>query len=131
MMLKVNLGAAMLGLGHLLTRRAKTLVSQFGLGDTYSINIASRKPRCTRHADVERVQVSALASEIARLEHEVNVATPAAANLGIANRVLDDPLVDGACLVDIGGCALRRLERSSFQLFKITQQSLEHSKPVA
>src|SRR5262249_60437456 len=48
-----------------------------------------------------RVQGGPLAAEVARLEHGADVADPAAADLGIAERVVDDPLVDGSCFLEI------------------------------
>src|SRR5580698_1884696 len=56
--------------------------------------------------DEECVDVGAFSSEVAGLKHGADVTDAAAADLGIAVSVFDDPLVDGACLVDVGGHAL-------------------------
>jgi hypothetical protein len=77
----------------LVTGRSKALVSQFGLGNADTINVARRKPGSTGEPDVERVKIRTLAAQIFGLQHEANVADSAAARLGISKGVVNDPLV--------------------------------------
>src|SRR5580765_6877675 len=67
------------------------------------------QPCCSRQSNVQRVEVSAFAAEVAGLQHEPDIAASAASNLRIAKRILDHPFVDRARLVEIGGGSLGRL----------------------
>src|SRR5947209_9927870 len=64
-----------------------------------------------RQPDEERVEVGALSPEAPGLEHPADVADAAAAHLRITERVLDDPRVDRARLVQIGLRPPRDIER--------------------
>jgi hypothetical protein len=70
-----------------------------------------RETRRTREADEESVEISTLASQVTGLQHEANIATPAAKRFRIAKCVLHDPFVNGACLVDVRPGAPRDLHR--------------------
>src|SRR6516164_2782740 len=95
------LGATMLRLADHLGVRAEALVTEFGRRDSDAIHVACGQADCTRQPDVERIQVRAFTSEVAGLEHRGDVADAAAARLWIAERVLDDPLVDAPRLFEI------------------------------
>ncbi len=91
----------MLRFGHGLRRSAEALVSHFRLGDTDAVDVARRKTGRARQAHVERIQIGALAAQILGLQHEANVADAAAARFRIPKRVVHDPFVDRARLLDI------------------------------
>src|SRR5207247_7658449 len=81
---------------------------EFGrLGTADAVNVARGNLRRAREPDEERVEVGALAAEVTRLEHRLDITQPAPAHLRVAEGVLDDPFVDGLSLVGIGGDALR------------------------
>ena len=101
----MELGAAVLGLGDV-AALAEALELR-GVGAARAVHVARGDLHCPRQPDEERVEVGALAAEIARVEHGLDVAQPAAADLRVAEGVLDDPLVERARLVGIGGDALR------------------------
>ena len=65
-------------------------------------------------ADIKSVQIGAFATHVAGFKHEADVAAAAAANLGIAKSVLDNPIVYGASLVDVGGCTFGSVVRGLF-----------------
>src|SRR5882724_75838 len=66
-----------------------------------TVNIPGRKPRRTRQADVECIQVSALAAEITGLEHCGNITDATPFHFGITESVFHDPLVNRPGLVHI------------------------------
>jgi len=68
----------------------------------------------TCEADVKSIQVGAFAAHVSRFKHEANVAPAAAADFGIAEGVVDDPLVDRAGLVDVCSRACRGLNCGLF-----------------
>ena len=70
-------------------------------------------PGGAHEADKQRIEIGALAAEIAGLEHGGDVADAAAAHLGVAEGVLDDPFVDGVDLFDLGLLAGSDLVRRS------------------
>jgi len=79
----------------------ETLVSEPRRRNADAVDVACRQPSRPRQPNIERVQVRALAAEIAGFEHRGNVADTAAACFRIAERVLDDPLVDAARLLEV------------------------------
>ena len=81
------------------------------VGHPHAVDVARRDADGTRQPDEEGVEVGALAPEVPGLEHPADVADAAAAHLRIAERVLDDPLVDRARLVELRLRALRDLDR--------------------
>ena len=68
----------------------------------------------SRESDVEGIQVRTLASEVTSFEHGADVAPTAAAYLRIAERIVDDPLVDRTRFLDIGVGAFRNFGRLGF-----------------
>jgi hypothetical protein len=77
-----------------------------GVRAAHAVHVAGGQTGGPGQAHVERVEVGALAAEVARLQHGLDVAEPAALDLGIAECVVDDPLVDGAGLGDLRRVAL-------------------------
>src|SRR5262245_14258337 len=67
-----------------------------------AVDVACRQSGRPREADVERVQVGALAAEVARIQHALHVTDAAPSDLGITERIVDDPLVDRARPSQIG-----------------------------
>ena len=99
---EINLRAAMLRFGDDCRARAEALVAELRWRNANAVDVARRQAGRPRQADIERVEIGAFAAEIARLEHRRDVADAAAAHLGVAERVIDDPLVDRARLLDVG-----------------------------
>src|SRR6516225_6343365 len=95
----------MLRLGDFLGRRTQALVAQLGLRHANAIYVTRREAYRTRESYVEGIQVGTLTAQVASFEHEANVAPAAAAHLGIAKRVFDNPLIDCAGFRDICVCA--------------------------
>jgi hypothetical protein len=56
----------------------------------------------------------AFTAQVAGFEHGANVAAAASAHLGIAKCILDHPLVNCACFIDIGRRAGRGFDRGFF-----------------
>ena len=92
----------------------EALVSQFRLGDADAVDVARRKARRAGEADIERVEIGALAAQIPGFQHEADVADAAAARFRIPKRVVDDPLVDCARFLDVGLRAAGDLGRRRF-----------------
>src|SRR5665213_2925518 len=102
----IELGAAMLRTRDV-ARLAEALVAARRVGDTNAVRVACRYAQRARHADEQRVQVGALAAQVARLEHELDIAGAAAAHLRVAERVVADPVVERTRTLDIGMRAAR------------------------
>src|SRR5439155_9458190 len=98
--LVMELGPAMLGLAHV--PGSTEALELLRLGDPEAEDLARRDARRPRQADEEGVEVGALAAQVPCLEHRLDVPEPAPPHLGIAEGVLDDPLVDGAGLLAVG-----------------------------
>src|SRR5215469_7053881 len=96
----------MLGFRDMVRSHAETLIAEFGFGDANSINVSRRKACRSSQPDIKGVEIGTFPAQISGLQHETDVAAPAATSLGIAEGVLDYPLVDGARFLDVGGCAL-------------------------
>jgi len=80
---QVELGAAVLGLGDV-PALAEALELR-GVRAARAVYVARRDLHGPREADEERVEIGALAAEVARLEHRLDVAQPAAATFGSRN----------------------------------------------
>ena len=65
-----------------------------------------------REANEQRIQVGAFAVEIAALQHRRDVANAATAGLGVAECIIDDPVIDLLRLFHIGRRADDNLVRS-------------------
>src|SRR5207247_65510 len=98
---EVNLGATVLRLADDLAACPQALVAKARWRNADAVDVACGQSDRARQPDIERVQVSALAAEIAGLQHCGNVADAAAARLRFAERVIDNPLVDTPRLFDI------------------------------
>ena len=85
----------MLRLGHVLRSGAQALVAEGRWRYPKSVDVACRQARRARQPDEERVQVGALARQVAHPQHRAHVAQTAAPRLGVARRFLHDPIVDG------------------------------------
>src|SRR6266700_3686530 len=70
---KIHFRTAMLRFRHLLRRSAEALVSQLGLRNSNAVHVAGGKARSAREANVKRIEIGALAAQIARLQHEADV----------------------------------------------------------
>src|SRR5207244_3992850 len=99
-----DLGATVLGLADDLAACPEALVAKPRRRDADAVDIACGQSDRTRQPDIERIQVRALAAEIAGLEHRGDVADAAAARLRIAEGIIDDPLVDATRLLDVAEC---------------------------
>ena len=106
---QVHLGAAMLRLGDDLGTRAEALVAELRGGDADAVDIARRQPGRAREPNVKRIQIGTLAAEIPGLQHCGNIADAAATDFGVAERIVDDPFIDRAGLVEVGRSARRDL----------------------
>src|SRR5262249_9817144 len=100
-------GAAVLGFRDV-AALAETL-ELVRVGHADAIDVARGNAGRAREPDEERVQVCAFASEVARLEQRADVAEAAPAHLGIAERVVDDPLVDRLGFLEVRAVAARDL----------------------
>src|SRR6185503_10787619 len=100
-----HLGAAVLRAGDVGAADAEAAVAEVALGDAQAVDVARRHVHRACKADIERVEICALARQVAGLEHRLDVADTAAARLRIALRVVDDPVVDGARFFDVGALA--------------------------
>src|SRR6202030_4390157 len=98
----IDFGAAVLSLRHVFRQNAEALISELRFCNADAIDVAGRKARGARKADVKGVQIGALAPEILRFQHETDVADAAAPGLWISESIFDDPLVDRASLLDVG-----------------------------
>src|SRR5436190_24043197 len=72
-LVEVHLPATVLGLRHILRRGAETLESQLGLGDPDAVHVGRREACRAGKTNVERVEIGALAAQVAGLEHEADV----------------------------------------------------------
>src|SRR6202007_1326076 len=93
---------------------AGAVVARFGLGTQNAVDTAGRNAECAAEADEEGIEVRALPAEIFRFEHEADVAETAAAGLWIPERVVHDPLIDGAGLFHVRVCASRDFAGGGF-----------------
>src|SRR5262249_42202589 len=96
-----NLGATVLGFADDLATCPKALVAEPRGRNADAVDVACGQPNRARQPDIERIQVRALAAEVACLEHRSDVADAAAARLGIAESIIDDPLINAARLLDV------------------------------
>src|SRR5205807_214983 len=99
--LRVKLGAAVLRLADHRRAHAQAAVTARRGRNANAVDIAGWHAHRARQADKQRAQIAAFAAEVAGLEHRLDVAPAAAAHLGIAERVVDDPFVDRARLFDV------------------------------
>src|SRR5439155_12172104 len=100
-----ELGAAVLGLADDRSGWAEALVAQRGARDADAVDVACRNAQRSGEADEQAVEIGALPAQVATLEHRLDVARAASAGLRIAQRVLHDPFVDGASLLQVGASA--------------------------
>src|SRR5260370_11323006 len=97
-------GPTVLCLTYDLVSSTEALVTEPRGRNADAVDITCGQTHGTCQSDIERIQVRALAAEIAGLQHRGDVANAAAARLRIAERVIDDPLVDATRLLDIAEC---------------------------
>ena len=81
---------------------AQALVPEPGGRDADAVDVACGQADGAREAHVEGIQVRALAAEIAALEHRGDIADAATARFWIAERIVDDPLIDTPRLLQVG-----------------------------
>ena len=86
----------MLRLADIRRTSAQRLEAEFRGRDADAVDVARRQADRAGEADIERVEVGAFAVEIARLDHGGNVADAAAFGRGVAEGVLDHPVVERA-----------------------------------
>src|SRR5690606_38281994 len=67
--------------------------------DPEAVDMARGKAAGPCKPDIERVQVGAVAPQVPGLEHRLDIAGATAPGSGLANRVVDDPVVERPCLV--------------------------------
>src|SRR5262249_48193003 len=96
-----NLGATVLGLADDLATCPKALVAEPRGRNADAVDVACWQPNRARQPDIERIQVRALAAEVAGLQHRCDVADAAAARLRIAESIIDDPLINAARLLNV------------------------------
>src|SRR5262245_4394289 len=96
-----HLSSTVLRLAHDFAAGAEALVAELGGSDANAIDIARGQADRARQPDIERVQVRTLAAKISSLQHRGDVADAAAARLRIAERIIDDPLVNAPRLLDV------------------------------
>ena len=97
---EINFGAAMLRAGDIVGP-AETL--EFArVRHPNAVDIPGRKSRGTSQPDVERIQVGAFTAEITGFEHGGNITDAASFDFGIAESVVDDPLVNRLGLIHVG-----------------------------
>ena len=70
------------------------------VGDADTEEIAGGQPGGFGETDIERVDVGTFTAHVAAFEHEGDIAEAAAARLGAAEGVVDDPIVDRLGLVE-------------------------------
>src|SRR6185436_4136356 len=109
--LRVELRAAMLSLADDRCADAEAAVTMDRRRDPEPVDVARRNAGRAAKADEHRIQVAALAAEVLRLQHRLDVAPAAAARFRIAERVLHDPLVNRTRLVEVGTRALDDVAR--------------------
>src|SRR5712691_11791255 len=66
--------------------------------DAKAVHVARRNPGRAGQSHEQRVEIGALAAKVSGLEHAAYVAETAAAHCRVTDRVLHDPVVDGARL---------------------------------
>src|SRR5256885_2934351 len=103
--------AAVLRLADDRRRGTQTLVAERGARDADAVDIARRDAQGSGEADEEAVEIGAFAAEVAALQHRLDVAGTASAGLGVAQRVLNDPFIDCAPLLQIGAGPLRHADQ--------------------
>src|SRR5271165_6322814 len=81
---------------------SEALVAEVRWSNPYTIDIPRRDSGCPRKTNKERVEIGALAAEIARFQHRSDISGAASARGSIAERVLDNPFIDGASPAKIG-----------------------------
>ena len=110
MVLEVDLSATVLSLGCLIRRKAEASKAQLRLCGSQAVDVPRGQADGASQAHIQGVQVCAFAAEIAGLQHGTNISAATAADLGIAEGVLDDPLIDGLCLFGARSRASRNFE---------------------
>src|SRR5690606_964449 len=95
----------MLRLGDHLRACTQALVAEFRWSDAQTINVTSGESCSAREADVEGIEVGALAAQVPALQHRGDVADAAAPRVGITMCILDDPFVDAARFLQIAARA--------------------------
>ena len=88
----------MLRLADDLRARAQRLEAELRRRHPDAVDVARRQSGRARQPDEQRIQVGALAVEVAGPDHRGDVADAAPQRLGVAEGVLDHPVVDGAGL---------------------------------
>jgi hypothetical protein len=91
--LQKDLGAAVLSLADVRASRAQRLVAEGRRRDANAVDVTGRHPDGADETHEKRVDVGALAAEVPCLEHHPDVADAAAAHLGLAIAVGENPVV--------------------------------------
>ena len=86
--------------------RAEAAVAKPRRRDSNPVHIARRHTGRTGKADEQGIQVAALAAKVTRLQHRLDVAPAAAADLGITEGIVHDPFIDGARFLNVSAGAL-------------------------
>src|SRR5208282_5342035 len=94
--------AAVLRLGDDFRAGSQTFVTEFRRRNADAVDVTRRHACCPRQTDIQRVEIGAFAAKIATLEYGGDIAVTAAARLGIAERIVHDPLVNGARFLEVG-----------------------------
>ena len=110
---EIDFRTAVLRLGDDLRAGSQTFVTEFRWRHANAVDVTRRHARCPGQTDIQRVKIGAFAAKVAALEHSGDIAVTAAARLGIAERIVHDPLVNGARLLDVGLGRRRRSYRTS------------------
>src|SRR6185295_14539514 len=126
---EVDLGAAVLGASDVRGTSAEAAIAELALRHSQAVDIARGKSGCARQADVQRIEVGAFALQVAGLQHALDVADAAAAHFRVAGRVIDDPLVDRARLLQLAELALgdvaRRVPHDSIRGNQVGRREIE------
>src|SRR5262249_16930627 len=107
-----HLGATVLRLRDGGAARSERLVAEGRWGYPDAVDVAGGHAHRSHETDEEAVEVGTLSAEVPGLEHGLDVADAAAAHLGLAVRIVENPVVHGPHLVEIGRLATSDLDGS-------------------
>src|SRR5215813_7905956 len=96
--IQIDLSATMLGFRNI-TALAKTLKTQLRSGYPHTIDVACWDADGAAKTDKQGIEVSTFAAKILGLQHRLDVASATAAGCRVAERILNDPLINSTRLL--------------------------------
>src|SRR5262249_52415658 len=97
---QIDFSATMLGFRNI-TALAETLETQLRSGYPHTIDVACRDANGAAETDKQGIEVSTFTPQIVGLQHRLDVANATAAGFRLAERILNDPLINSARLLTV------------------------------